>query len=302
MRSGSDRRPLAAPGGRRAARSTRSCVDRVGLALLPWLCFVSVPATAATLTFEGSFSTADFAEEEEEYGPSGIAHDPETGDLFLADSSLAIVARTTTSGTSLSGFEAPGYGTTGIDVVAGQLVVCRDEEQEDGDQDSLWIFSKLGALVDIIDISDVSSEPSGVTEGPEGTWYVSDVDLGAILHLDADGNLLASIPVDALGEPEGVDYDPVTGDLFFVSDYNALLYQITTDGQLVDAWDLLELSGFEDPEGVAIDAATRTIWISFDRDHAVGRFTLPEPAGAGAALAALAALAGLARRRGPAAS
>jgi len=94
----------------------------------------------------------------------------------------------------------------------------------------------------------------------------------------------------------------VTGNLFFVSDENSFLHQITTGGQLVDQWDLLELSGFEDPEGVAIDAETRTIWISFDSDHAVGRFTLPEPAGAGAALAALATLAVRARRRGPAAS
>ena len=300
MQSRFDRRAPAAFGAGRAAVPTRSGVGRVGLALVSWLALAAAPAAAATLTFEDWFSTEDLAPEAEtEFGPAGIAHDPETGDLFLADDSLGLVARTTASGVSLSGFEAAGTWPAGIDVLAsGELVACEDGEEDD----RLLFFSQLGALVDVLDISAAAAGPSGVAEGPGGTWFVSDADLEAILHLDSDGNLLASIPVDALGEPEGIDYDPVTGDLFVVSDYNAFLYQITTNGQVVDAWDLLELSGFGDPEGVAIDAETRTIWISFDSNHAVGRFTLPEPAGSAAALAALGALAALARRRGPAAS
>lgn len=66
---------------------------------------------------------------------------------------------------------------------------------------------------------------------------------------------------------------------------------------LLDSWDLFAVTGFDDPEDVAYDAATRTIWGAFDSDARVGRLTLPEPASAGLAATAVACLGALAAAR-----
>lgn len=272
-----------------------------------WL-LAAAPATAASLRFEGSFPTGALVPPflGHAFDPDGIAHDPVTGNLFLVDSFEPRVVVVTPGGAFVSTFVPDPplpqlIGPEGIDVVSEGGVQLSDAVVT-----SLLRFDASGTFLDGFFIGTAAPSPTAVAEDPTtGGWFVSDDSPtgGSIRRLDAAGTLLVSIPTGLFGthEPEGVDYDPVTGDVFFVSDDTAEMYRITTAGALVEQWDLAALTGFEDPEGIAIDAETRTIWVAFDNDARVGRFTLPEPGQAGGAAAA-AALALLAARRRPAQS
>ncbi len=61
--------------------------------------------------------------------------------------------------------------------------------------------------------------------------------------------------------------------MLVVDDAQGRLYELTTDGEVVDVIDLAELTGFVDPEGVAYDAETGTLYIAFDDDGQVALFS-----------------------------
>jgi len=242
--------------------------------------FVCVPTGADELTFEGSFSTAALVAPfmDHAFDPDGIAHDPATGNLFLIDSFEPRVVEVTAAGAFVSTFVPfADRFTEGIDVLpSGNLAIC---EETFG---TIATFTQAGALLGEIAVGGTSPSPSGVAHDGAGGYYVSDDGFGAenIRHLAAAGAVLASIPTQPFDtvEPEGVDFDLASGHIFFVSDDTATLCRITAAGALVDSWDLAALSGLVDSEGVAIDAASSTIWVAFDNDAQVGRFTIPEPA------------------------
>ena len=277
----------ARPGFLEAAR----CVRR--RLLLAALVFGAEPSGAAELTFQGSFATTGLVPAflGHFFDPDGVAHDPVTGNLFLIDSFEPRVVQVTPSGAFVSTFAplVPG-SAEGIDVLpSGNLAVCEET------MTTLSHYTQAGGFVGSISLLAGAPSPTGVAFDPTtGHYFVSDDEGGApsIRRVDATGALLASIPTPPFGtfEPEGVDFDPASGHLFFVSDDTAGLYRITTAGALVDSWNLATIGGLQDPEGVAYDGSTATVWVASDGDAQVGRFTVPEPAGPTLATAAAASL------------
>ena len=127
-------------------------------------------------------------------------------------------------------------------------------------------------------IDTLSRDPTGVVfhTGTESFFITDDSEL-SIKEADVDFNLInaiSTLEIDpGFQEPEGIDFDPVSGHLLVVDDAQARLYELTTDGEVLDVIDLTELTGFFDPEGVAYDAETKTLYIAFDNDGQVALFS-----------------------------
>lgn len=79
------------------------------------------------------------------------------------------------------------------------------------------------------------SSPIGVLTAPDGSFYVSDSDLGLVAHLDPTGRPLAPVGVDQLVRPTGI---VLAGQRLYVAD--SALHQIRVfdlaSGTLVATW------------------------------------------------------------------
>ncbi len=112
-----------------------------------------------------------------------------------------------------------------------------------------------------------SLDPEGLTYDPtSGVLYIADglnaevyrVDPGPNGKFDgiaAEGgdDVVTHFDVEVLGifDPEGIDYDPISGNLLMTGNDPALLYELTTDGDLVRTYDISEASIIK-PAGVVM--------------------------------------------------
>jgi uncharacterized protein YjiK len=247
-------------------------------------CFVSIGATSASaeLTLIGSFATPSGVGGFD--GPDGVAFHPGSGNLFVADSATDRIIQMTTAGAVVTSFQTNLAGfPEGIDVLPnGNLVVC------DQNLDNLTEYTTAGALVGTIDISASSDWSNGVAHrASDNSYFVTDDDevfaAAAIYHFGASGNLIATIDTAALGysEPEGIEYDPVSGHVLMVEDDTDMFVELTTSGTVLDTIDLAALTGFDDPEGLGYDAANGILYVAFDGNDRIANFrftAVPEPA------------------------
>ena len=115
-------------------------------------------------------------------------------------------------------------------------------------------------------------------------------------------------------EPQGITLDPTFSNLLVANDRKdsnptGEIYEISMAGDLLDTFELADLSGFTDPEGLSFDPVEKLLFVAFDNDEAIGIFAfeatdpeadppeyIPLPAGMWLMLGGLGAL-GLARRR-----
>ena len=86
-------------------------------------------------------------------------------------------------------------------------------------------------------------------------------------------NVLNSIDLDTIIpgiSPNGITIDPVTGNFLIADDIdgNNAIHEVTADGELVGTIDIEAISGFSDPEGLAIDGDT--LYVAFDDDSLTG--------------------------------
>ena len=83
--------------------------------------------------------------------------------------------------------------------------------------------------------------------------------------------------VPAFGDPEGVDVDPVTGNIWVLNDApTTVLYELTPDGVVVNLWQLEQLTGgYQDANSVAV---TRDwVIVGFDIERKIVVFTKEDP-------------------------
>lgn len=157
----------------------------------------------------------------------------------------------------------------------------------------------------------VTDPPAGDADGVAiepgtGNFWIADDTDEAIYEFDAAGVLQSTIftaqlqptPDTAIDEPEGITFDPLTGNIFFADDSAGTrrIYEITTAGVVVQDF---ALSGADDPSGLEFDPVNRVLWVIDNNNEVVLRvdpFAVPAPGPLALLGAGLIGL-GLARRR-----
>ncbi|MEM9479868.1 MAG: hypothetical protein AAGA58_09480 [Verrucomicrobiota bacterium] len=153
----------------------------------------------------------------------------------------------------------------------------------------------------------IAMDAVGITyHADRNTLFVASSSDQEIIEFDLDGNSLGSffttdINAGFLG-PQGIVFDSVTGNLFIADSEFGAVYETTVDGTLINTTNVEALSGRQFPSGLALDSATRTLYVAFGEtlpEDTIGVFTLtnpiPEPTSAVFSLFAVGAL--LLRRR-----
>ena len=231
------------------------------------LAIVILRTTKAEVTLISTFSTSRSVP----LGPDGIAYHSDLDHLFVVDSTSGTLYELTTDGELVNSF-VRGQFPEGIAVLPdGDLLVSAEPG-------ILNVYTTDFQELSATSIDTLSRDPTGVVfhSGTETFFITDDTDL-SIKEADVDFNLIntiSTLEVDpGFREPEGIDFDPVSGHLLVVDDDQARLYELTTDGEVLDVINLTELTGFLDPEGVAYDAETGTLYIAFDNDGQVALFS-----------------------------
>jgi len=83
------------------------------------------------------------------------------------------------------------------------------------------------------------------------------------------GDVLRWISAPAFGDPEGVDVDPITGNLWVLNDApTTVLYLMTTDGVVLRFWQIEQLTGgYQDANSLAVTCDW--VIIGFDDDRRI---------------------------------
>ena len=97
---------------------------------------------------------------------------------------------------------------------------------------------KKGSLDEwrIIDKTRRFLAPVAITQGPEGSFFVSDADHALIAHLDASGKPLAILGQGQLTRPTGIAYEAETKRLFVVDTQAHHIKVFDVTGRLLDVW------------------------------------------------------------------
>lgn len=76
------------------------------------------------------------------------------------------------------------------------------------------------------------------------------------------------ISVPAFGDPEGIDIDPDTGNLWILNDApTTVLYEVTREGQVVSLYQIEQLTSFNDANSVAV--TEEYVIIGFDDERTI---------------------------------
>ena len=96
-----------------------------------------------------------------------------------------------------------------------------------------------------------------------------DTELGSDGNLNILSEIDLSLIVDNIA-PSGLAIDPTTGNFIVAddSDGNDAIHEITRDGELVTTIEIEALTGFADPEGLALSDGN--LYVAFDNDSATG--------------------------------
>lgn len=251
----------------------------VGAVLLGLFLLTGLAGPGQAAQVLGSFDTiAAFGASD---GPEGIALGDQ-GNLWLVASGQPVV-QVTSTGAVVSSFDSGLSSLEGIVRTGSNLLVSNSVDAASGG--GLYEFTQAGAQVGSVQVVDPpSADPDGVALGPMGSTLVADDGDESIYFFDSAGMLTATIlTTAALGievdEPEGIAFDPVSGEIFVADDSSGTgsIYRISTTGTVLDSF---VLPGFDDPEGLAFDAVNRILWVADDNNGAVIQvdpFAAPEP-------------------------
>ena len=195
--------------------------------------------------------------------------------LPLAATAPTVVG-TLVNDVATSAWTPPSPDPSGIVLLnSGELLVSDSEVNEivalfTGD--NLFRISTDGSLLGTATTAgSVSNEPTGLGYNPSNQHlFVSDDDFVRVREIDpgTDGlhgtidDVVSVIDVAAVGvgDPEGIEYDPATGDLFILDGIGNEIYRLSagTDGVFATADDTVSsfdtaVLGTGDPEGLGLD-------------------------------------------------
>lgn len=123
-------------------------------------------------------------------------------------------------------------------------------------------------------------DAEGVVLLPSGDLMLVEDDPAALSRLAPDESQGFSVRVrlnteqlsSPLREPQGIEVDVQSGHLLIVDDEQGTdhLYEMTTSGRILGQVDLRPFG--RDAEGVALHAASGTLWVAFDEGDQIGVF------------------------------
>jgi hypothetical protein len=262
------------------------------------------------------------------FGPEGITVDRATGEILFVGSHNFEDGEESVGGTStLVRITADGFVSTQINLggVEGIYRLGHDSYRisNSGDGDlELRLFeidgqgTVQGDQLDLIitGIGDDHIHPDGVFAfaadsdsdrgAPADNLWVADDSHEMVYTFNSDGELLSSFETESISpefeEPEGIEIDPISGNLLIADDSGGLsrVIELTLQGALVQSFDMQaltsEIGGFDDPEGLFVREAGGTtpivgfdddnfghlLLVAFDNQEAIGIFSI-EPGAAG---------------------
>lgn len=135
---------------------------------------------------------------------------------------------------------------------------------------SVFLSPSVSAQIKVEDphLFDLASKgilnPQGITSNPRTkSFYL--VSKSQVVEITSEGSVLSSFSILKLtNKAEGIAYDPVTEKLLIVSG-SERIYAVNSDGSDISRRPYLILQGPRVSNGVAVDPATKHIWIA-DKD------------------------------------
>lgn len=127
-------------------------------------------------------------------------------------------------------------------------------------------------------------DTEGITFLPDGHFLTVEDEPGHLLWVSPEGEVVRRVDGLALSprmtEPQGVARDPRSGHILVVDDWEGLnsLFEFDAEGRLLSTTPLHPYG--RDPEGIALRAATNTLFIAFDGGAKIAAFDYqPSPGG-----------------------
>ena len=231
--------------------------------------------------------------------PDGLARDNTTGNFFAFQNILLVAPITGPEDVDGEVFELDStgavqsqfdYTASGLTTALGGNVLPNGNLLAMATLDAR-IVELDPATGDIVDGGiDINVAPefdlfAGTNEGEALSGAIYDAASDTVFAVDFFGlelvqianeptlNVLNRIDLNAIVpgiSPNGITIDPATGNFLIADDIdgNDAIHEITSDGELVTTIDIEAVSGFSDPEGLAIDG--NTLYIAFDDDSLTG--------------------------------
>jgi len=132
----------------------------------------------------------------------------------------------------------------------------------------------------------VSAATEGVVVLPAGAMVIVEDDPARMLWVAADGSVIRALDGNtmdpAMTEPQGIAFDPRTGHLLVVDDWEGLnaLFEFSAEGEILATEPLIAYG--RDPEGIAIRPGADAVFMAFDGGARIASFAYMPTGGVGA--------------------
>ncbi len=216
------------------------------------LCFAfSTPAAALDLTFRSAMEMG---------GPSSLEFDTTLCGLWIANESQEI-AFMGASGEITRTLRTELFTAKAITVTPDGLIIADGFGSfESRSRDGVLLIEKYRLGPNVWDVE-------GLAARPDGSIVLTQDDNARIWAMQGKTELWAIDGFQTqppMTEPQGIAYDRRTGALYAVDDWEGTnsLFEFAPDGTLLATVPLIQYGS--DPEGIAIQADTGTMWIGFD--------------------------------------
>lgn len=235
-----------------------------------------VTAQGQTLEAISSFSTSP------RVYPEGLAFLSTTGNLWVSETGILSFFEYTTSGTSGA---TPGTNIDNAEglhgLSNGNLLVAVGIGETAPPGAGVHEYTTGGTIAGGGISFNVAAgvDPNGVAVHPSsGNIWIADNGNDQLVEYTTAGAFVSSFSVSSqTDEPEGLDVDPVTGNLFVSDDDpgTGFIFEYTTSGTLVHTYDTkvttagLPGGPYDDLEGLAIDPVTGYFYLGYDGEQRI---------------------------------
>ena len=236
--------------------------------LITCFCLTATPLASLDLTYQTSYDLNR---------PASLDYDPTFCGLWIANEGPEVILVT------LQGDELRRISS---DLSRIKAITIEDDHLLVGDGfGSMQRITKDGVpLAEPFKLGMNWADTEGLTVTGDGTIIMVEDDPERLTWLNPDGTVQRQINTlnldPPLTEAQGIAYDPRTGYLLIVDDWEGSnsLYEFSADGDLLAQANLYEYG--TDPEGIAIRPGSNQLFIAFDMGAQIVTFdytpTLPE--------------------------